>query len=394
MSPSLGTRRRPRVVYWTPIPSPYMVERFNAWADCGDVELRVWFNAREVANRKWRIHEPSWRFRYRYLRARYWRGWWYGVPWPLLFGSRPDLLVLIHSEPIYIFGMLLAKLRRVPTVFVMHGPPDGYSPEHPAKEWLKHRMFEAVDEVWCAGPQTQAFWQRYSKRGEKMHTLAHCTDVAHFRQGAAAARGSRTTRRKAWGVQGTTFVFVGGLWPRKGVDVLLDAYETLSAEVAAPLSLLIVGEGHLRAQLEADAQQRGLANVVFAGYVQRDDLPGVLALADVFVFPTRADVYGHVVEEAMACGLPVISTDEIGEATFRVREGETGHLVPVDDAAKLATAMARFTGAAGLERAAAMGARAAASPSVRGPEDWAADATALTRAAIARHSQAESERAA
>ncbi|AER56169.1 hypothetical protein DSC_07590 [Pseudoxanthomonas spadix BD-a59] len=57
---------RPFVVYWNNIPSPYMVERFNALADRNPFEFEAWFNDRIHSDRSWTVDEAAWRFRYRY----------------------------------------------------------------------------------------------------------------------------------------------------------------------------------------------------------------------------------------------------------------------------------------------------------------------------------------
>ncbi len=73
---------------------------------------------------------------------------------------------------------------------------------------------------------------------------------------------------------------------------------------------------------------RGIRNVSFVGFIQKRELPRYYALADVFVFPTLGDPYGLVVDEAMACGLPVISTSAAGEIHDRVEDGVNGYIVP------------------------------------------------------------------
>jgi glycosyltransferase involved in cell wall biosynthesis len=65
-------------------------------------------------------------------------------------------------------------------------------------------------------------------------------------------------------------------------------------------------------------REEGLTNVAFAGFHQSDTLPSLLAAADAFVFPTLGDPFGMAVPEAMACGLPVISTSAAGEIRGRI----------------------------------------------------------------------------
>jgi glycosyltransferase involved in cell wall biosynthesis len=107
-------------------------------------------------------------------------------------------------------------------------------------------------------------------------------------------------------------------------------------------------------------------------------LPGVYALGDVFVFPTRGDPYGLVVDEALAAGLPVISTTSAGEIVERVKPGETGELVPRDDIDALAAAMCRMCDdPIGIAR---MGQAATRSLVDRTPASWAVQIERAQRA--------------
>jgi glycosyltransferase involved in cell wall biosynthesis len=105
--------------------------------------------------------------------------------------------------------------------------------------------------------------------------------------------------------------------------------------------LLLVGDGP-EAHLRARAQAEGLRNVVFGGFVQKPDLPRYYTMADAFVFPTLGDPYGLVVDEAMACSLPVISTSAAGEIGDRVEDGVNGYIVPPENSAALLDRMERL----------------------------------------------------
>ena len=99
----------PYVVYWNNIPSPYMVERFNALADRGSLQFEAWFNDRLDSERSWDIDESSWHFRYRYLPKTSFAG--HTFHWPLPhFGQRPDVLISLYAEPIFLIGWWMARL--------------------------------------------------------------------------------------------------------------------------------------------------------------------------------------------------------------------------------------------------------------------------------------------
>ena len=66
-------------------------------------------------------------------------------------------------------------------------------------------------------------------------------------------------------------------------------------------------------------------------------MPKIYALADVFVLPSVEETWGLVVNEAMACGLPVIVTERVGSSVDLVRDGENGYVIPAADPASLAS---------------------------------------------------------
>lgn len=144
-------------------------------------------------------------------------------------------------------------------------------------------------------------------------------------------------------------LLVGRLVHQKAVDVMLNALARLDA--ATRPRLTVVGDGPERAALEALSRNLGLdASVDFAGWVARDRLADTYRAHDVLVSPSRFEGMSLVLQEAMACGLPVVATRIPGSEELVV-DGETGLLVEVEDVAGLAAAVARFGADPGLIRA-------------------------------------------
>ena len=134
-------------------------------------------------------------------------------------------------------------------------------------------------------------------------------------------------------------MYVGRFWWGKGLDYLLNAFRDLQERVGQ-VSLLLVGDGPEEERLRARCRLERISNVAFVGFQQKATLPQYYALADVFVFPTVGDPYGHVLDEAMASSLPIITTSAVGEITERVNDGVSGFIVPPADSAALADRMA------------------------------------------------------
>lgn len=119
---------------------------------------------------------------------------------------------------------------------------------------------------------------------------------------------------------GNYALFVGRLAPEKGVELLIDVWSN------ERLRLVIVGDGPLRAQLEQRVRDRGLRNVHFVGYQQREAVSTFLRHARFLVMPSLwLETFGMVVIEAYAHSVPVLAT-RLGTMADIVRDGTTGLL--------------------------------------------------------------------
>ena len=361
---------RPFVVYWNNIPAPYMVERFNALADRDAFEFEAWFNDRLEVDRSWEVSESAWRFRHRYLPTTRLLGRTQHWPLPLL-GRRPDVLVSLYAEPAFLAGWAVAKVRGSKTAFWCQVTMDRWVERKPWKNAIKRAVFPRVDATLGSGEESRAFAMRFGTPPDKAMCLPHSIDVVHYSAGACRARPLREAQRRQLGLEGTTFIYVGRLWWGKGINYLLEAFETVQRRSAEPVSLLLVGDGPEEARLKQACAERDIRNVVFAGFEQKPELPRYYALADVFVFPTLGDPYGLVVDEAMACGLPVISTSAAGEIRDRIEEGANGYIVPPEDSAALSERMLHL--AQNPDLVARMGAVSREKIQGHTPEKWAED---------------------
>lgn len=132
-------------------------------------------------------------------------------------------------------------------------------------------------------------------------------------------------------------VAAGRLVPQKGFDILIRAFAATLA--ARPLSLVILGDGPERAALGELARSCGVERRVhFAGFVENPW--SYFARSAAFVCSSRWEGFGNVIIEAMACGVPIVATDcDFGPREI-IRQGQSGLLVPVEDAESLGRAVA------------------------------------------------------
>lgn len=124
------------------------------------------------------------------------------------------------------------------------------------------------------------------------------------------------------------FIYVGQLIPQKGIELLLQAWAIVHAEIKG--SLLILGSGNSEKELKEQALSKGLDDVHFLGYVEYGNLGSYFKNCDVFVFPSLEDIWGMVVLEAMAFSLPILCSKYAG-ASELVKDGENGFVFdPLD----------------------------------------------------------------
>lgn len=143
-------------------------------------------------------------------------------------------------------------------------------------------------------------------------------------------------------LQRPIFLYVGRITPRKGLQPLLEACALLQAQGYRNYTLLVIGTGEQRQELEAFIRNRDLENQVhWLGWVEYGRLGAYFQQADVFVFPTFEDIWGMVALEAMVFGKPVLCSQWAGAAEMIV-EGENGYIFDPYEADKLATVMRRF----------------------------------------------------
>ena len=109
---------------------------------------------------------------------------------------------------------------------------------------------------------------------------------------------------------------------------LLKAFQEVKREVK-DAALLIVGSGELEKELRKYVNDNHIEDVIFYGFLQKEDLPKIYAVADVFVFPTLGDIWGLVINEAMSAGLPIITTSSAGASADLIKDN--GFVVPPGD---------------------------------------------------------------
>ena len=266
-----------------------------------------------------------------------------------LIRQSPDAVIHTHNAMAHYYAVLASLGLPVKCrINTRHGM--GGCTRSGRQEWLYRQSLRGTD---YAVAVCEAARQRFAAdgmhprrallsvpNGIRLERFRPADDVA--RQSLVAELGLPTGSR----IIGT----VGRLQPVKDHALLLRAFAKVRVQVPEA-ALVIVGDGPLRAALEAQAEQAGLSDAVrFMG--DRHDVPRLLTGMEVFALTSTSEGYSVALLEACASSLPIVATDVGGNREI-VRHGINGRLVPSGDTAAIATALIALL--RGGEQAAAMG---------------------------------------
>lgn len=239
---------------------------------------------------------------------------------------KPDI---VHAHALHQAARL--RIGNIPVVINLPGPPN---PRYAAD---LHDADALVADGWAATHLPATI-------GRAVERLPKGVDAVRFQPEGPSMREALRLRDKR------VVVTVARLVPIKNLRLLLDAVAIIRTR-AGNVHLVIVGEGP-----EADALKRHAATlaltdaVTFTGGVVHADTPAFFRSGDVFALSSDFDNSPNVVLEAMACGLPVVSTDAGGVSEFVTERG--GAIVPPNDAAALAAALQKYLSSPEAARAA------------------------------------------
>ena len=296
---------------------------------------------------------------------------------------KPDVAILTgwHSKMLVQAGWACVRLG-VPRV--VRGESSALARRPRWKRTLHRIWLHGFDGFLAIGEANRDFYLEAGIPAARIHRCPYVVDNSRFAAAADGLRARRAELRRRWSIpaEATCFLFCGKLVAKKRPLDLLRAARRATAEGAA-LHVLVVGEGELMAEARALVASDRLP-VTFAGFLNQTEIVEAYVAADCIVLPSDAgETWGLVVNEAMACGLPAIVSDQVGCGPDLVDEGVTGATCPMGDVGALAQRLVAFAGDPSALRA--MGAQARERVCSRHSLDRAVEGTlAAVGAAMAR----------
>jgi glycosyltransferase involved in cell wall biosynthesis len=248
-----------------------------------------------------------------------------------------DLVIINgYTQAAYLLAAALARRAGSPAALRLESvlfatPP----PRARAKRLLFDAFLKRAFRLFLGtGSLTLDYLRFFGVPAERTALFPYAIDVEGFRCRAARALPRRTEIRARFGLPAGARVLLSlaKLHPREAPWDLLRAF---ARSQDPEVWLALAGDGPSRPGLEAFARERGLRRVAFLGYVPYPQLPELYAAADLFIHPAREERWGVSVAEAMACGLPVITSSRVGAARDLIVAGENGFTYEAGDDAGL-----------------------------------------------------------
>ena len=192
------------------------------------------------------------------------------------------------------------------------------------------RFFISNASAWLAsGEYAKQNFINYGAKEEKVYihnfTSLHQEDILN----EIVPKEKKQSLKKELGLQeGGLILSIGQFIVRKGFDILLEAWKECQGK---GYQLVIIGGGQMKSEYERIIRENCLVDVSLLDYVPFDIIKKYYMAADFFVLPTREDIWGLVVNEAMAYGLPIISTDRCIAGLELIENGVNGFIVKTED---------------------------------------------------------------
>jgi glycosyltransferase involved in cell wall biosynthesis len=205
-------------------------------------------------------------------------------------------------------------------------------------ESIERGLFNRLDRIFCVRQSAvERYSELYPTLADKFAFVPTWVDTSIYGPGGADDRDA-ARRQLQLGPVTKLLVFVGRLDRQKNPLLLLEAFR-LAVQQQGDLRLILIGDGILRPQLEGQVNSNGLQGLVrLTGALSRPQIASMLRAADLFVMSSGYEGMPIAVLEALATGLPVVSTD-VGELRRVVQDGVTGYLSLGHTPAALADAM-------------------------------------------------------
>ena len=189
-------------------------------------------------------------------------------------------------------------------------------------------VYRYVDYAFYVGANNKSYFLRHGLRPSQLVFAPHAIDVERFSQPDDLYKEQADQWKKRLGIPAgnLTVLFAGKMMKVKNPTFMI---ELARAAKGMPISFVMVGDGELRDQVKRLAAD--IPNMLFVDFQNQTIMPSVYRIGDVYIMPSFSETWGLGINEAMACGVPVMVSDQVGCAVDLVLENKTGMTFALDE---------------------------------------------------------------
>lgn len=323
-----------KVLWLTNIPSPYRVEFFNELGKYCDLTVLFEKKASDERDESWK------KFNTDNFMAIYLKGKSIGVAEAFcpnvikyLNHSYDHIVVTNFSDPTGILAITILRMKKIPYIIESDGGFAGSG--QGVKEGIKKWLLSEANLYFSTAKAHDDYYLTYgAKKSELIRYPFSSLHNADILAEPVTLQEKVLLRKKLGMTESKIILSVGQFIHRKGYDILFKALRQLDSSIGC----YIVGGKPTEEYIQM-VKEDNLTNIHFVDFKLKDELNEYYKAADLFVHPTREDIWGLVINEAMAQGLPIVTTDRCVAGLELIQEESLGQIVPVEDIDALATAI-------------------------------------------------------
>ena len=192
---------------------------------------------------------------------------------------------------------------------------------------VKRYLIKGASGYFASGENARKYFLEFGADDSRIHihTFSELEEYDILKQPLTVAEKNEIRRKIGLPTGKKIAVAVGRFIPLKRYDSLINAWKNMPEDYI----LLLIGGGSEEDNYHRIINDQGISNVLISGFMPKEKLFDYYKASDVFVHPTSYDVWGLVVNEAMACGLPVVVSDHCVAGLELIRNGENGYQIPM-----------------------------------------------------------------
>lgn len=282
---------------------------------------------------------------------------------------QPDILVVSgYRERVMRAAAAWASKRRIPAILLS---PSTHR-DHPRtwwKELLKGCIVRRYTAVAATGQRAAEYAQRLGLPARSIFQIGNVVHNAHFAQRLGNQDGGDAAEMIGNGISSQFFVTVSRFSPEKNLLRLLQAFSQYRRRQGS-WDLVLVGSGPQEVQLRTMAKELNVPGLYFVGWKGYEELPVYYARASCFILPSISESWGLAVNEAMACGLPILVSENCGCVPELCDVGINGYTFDPNSVDQLTELMLRVSSNSG--QLSAMGQASQRIIASFAPQTWAA----------------------